>query len=138
MCEPLNHIHPDTKIYIYIYMSFRYTLQDPNRFPAGRPWSCIFRYWSRFGSYNVYLNDTRISYTQLSLSFIDNECKCQILLLSGGRPEGEGPNIDRHLVPYHGKRKRIQSRIESIPSPGAKRRPRAKDPRARVLISTGI
>ena len=24
------------------------------------PWSCIFRNWSRFGSYNVYLNDTRI------------------------------------------------------------------------------
>ena len=33
------------------------------RFPARRPWSCIFRNWSRFGSYNVYLNDTRISYT---------------------------------------------------------------------------
>ena len=32
---------------------------------AGRPWSCIFRNWSRFGSYNVYLNDTRISYTLL-------------------------------------------------------------------------
>ena len=30
------------------------------RFPAGRPWSCIFRNWSQFGSYNVYLNDTRI------------------------------------------------------------------------------
>ena len=24
------------------------------RFPPGRPWSCIFRNWSRFGSYNVY------------------------------------------------------------------------------------
>ena len=34
-----------------------------------------------FGSYNVYLNDTRISYTLLWLSSIDNECKCQILLL---------------------------------------------------------
>ena len=33
------------------------------RFPAGRPWSCIFHNWSRFGSYNVYLHDTRISYT---------------------------------------------------------------------------
>ena len=31
------------------------------RFPAGRPWSCIFRNLSRFGSYNIYLNDTRIS-----------------------------------------------------------------------------
>ena len=31
------------------------------RFPAGRPWSCIFRNWSRFGSYNVYLKDIRIS-----------------------------------------------------------------------------
>ena len=30
-------------------------------------------------SYNVYLNDTRISYTLLWLSSIDNECKCQIL-----------------------------------------------------------
>ena len=30
------------------------------RFPAARLWSCIFRNWSRFGSYNVYLNDTRI------------------------------------------------------------------------------
>ena len=29
------------------------------------PWSCIFRNWSRFGSYNVYLYDTRISYTSL-------------------------------------------------------------------------
>ena len=28
-----------------------------------RPWSCIFRNWSRFGSYNVYLCDTRIYYT---------------------------------------------------------------------------
>ena len=35
------------------------------RFPAGRPWNCIFRNWSRFGSYNVYLNNTRISCTQL-------------------------------------------------------------------------
>ena len=35
------------------------------RFPAGRPWSCIFRNWSRFGSCNVYLNDTRISYPLL-------------------------------------------------------------------------
>ena len=25
---------------------------------------CIFRNWSRFGSYNIYLHDTRISYTQ--------------------------------------------------------------------------
>ena len=33
------------------------------RFPAGGPWSCIFRSWSQFGSYNVYLNDTRISNT---------------------------------------------------------------------------
>ena len=33
------------------------------RFPAGRPRSCIFRNWSRFRSYNVYLYDTRISYT---------------------------------------------------------------------------
>ena len=32
------------------------------RFPAGRPWSCIFRNWSRFGSYNVYIYDTRILY----------------------------------------------------------------------------
>ena len=38
------------------------------RFPAGRPWSCIFRNWSRFGSYNVYLYDTRISYTLLWIS----------------------------------------------------------------------
>ena len=44
-------------------------------------WSCIFRNWSRFGSYNVYLHDTRISYTYLRLSSIDNECKCQILLI---------------------------------------------------------
>ena len=51
------------------------------RFPAGRPWSCIFRNWSRFGSYNVYLNDTQISYSLLWHSSIDNECKCQILLL---------------------------------------------------------
>ena len=49
-------------------------------FPAGKPWSCIFCNWSRFGSYNVYLYDTQISYTLLWLSSIDNECKCQILL----------------------------------------------------------
>ena len=30
------------------------------------------------------------------------------------RPEGEGANIDRRLVPYHGKCRRIQSRIEFI------------------------
>ena len=30
------------------------------RFPAEMPWSCIFRNWSRFGSYNVYLSDSRI------------------------------------------------------------------------------
>ena len=29
-------------------------------------------------------------------------------------PEGEGANIDRRLVPYHGKCRRIQSRIEFI------------------------
>ena len=55
------------------------------RFLAGRPWSCIFRNWSRFGSYNVYIYDTRISYTRISytllwISSIDNECKYQILL----------------------------------------------------------
>ena len=33
------------------------------RFPAGGPWSCIFRSWSRFGSYNVYHIDTQISNT---------------------------------------------------------------------------
>ena len=32
-------------------------------YPAGRPWSCIFRNWSGFGSYIVYLIDTRISNT---------------------------------------------------------------------------
>ena len=32
----------------------------------------------------------------------------------GRRPEGEGANIDRRLVPYHGKSRRIQSRIEFI------------------------
>ena len=31
---------------------------------------------------------------------------------AGRRPEGEGANLDRRLVPYHGKCKRIQSRIE--------------------------
>ena len=30
------------------------------------------------------------------------------------RPEGEGANLDRRLVPYHGKCKRIQSRVEFI------------------------
>ena len=30
------------------------------------------------------------------------------------RPEGEGANIDRRLVPYHGKSMRIQSHIEFI------------------------
>ena len=35
------------------------------RFPAGRPWSCIFGNWSWFGSYNVYLYDIRISYTNV-------------------------------------------------------------------------
>ena len=29
---------------------------------SGRPWSCIFRNWPRFGSYNVYPYNTRISY----------------------------------------------------------------------------
>ena len=32
----------------------------------------------------------------------------------GRRPEGEGANINRLLVPYHAKCKRIQSRIEFI------------------------
>ena len=32
----------------------------------------------------------------------------------GRRPEGEGANIDRRLVPYHAKCIRIQSRIEFI------------------------
>ena len=32
----------------------------------------------------------------------------------GRRPEGEGANIDRRLVPYHGKSRRIQSCIEFI------------------------
>ena len=35
-------------------------------------------------------------------------------LAEGRRPEGEGANIDRRLVPYHGKWKRVQSRIECI------------------------
>ena len=54
--------------------------EDAGSIPSRRTWSYIFRNWSRFGSYNVYLNDTRISYTQLWLSSIDNECKWQILL----------------------------------------------------------
>ena len=33
---------------------------------------------------------------------------------AGRRPEGEGANLDRHLVPYHGRCKRIQSGIEFI------------------------
>ena len=32
----------------------------------------------------------------------------------GRRPEDEGANIDRRLVPYHGKSMRIQSHIEFI------------------------
>ena len=32
----------------------------------------------------------------------------------GRRPESEGANPDRRLIPYHGKCKRIQSRIEFI------------------------
>ena len=32
----------------------------------------------------------------------------------GRMPEGEGANIDRRLVPYHGKSMRIQSHIEFI------------------------
>ena len=32
----------------------------------------------------------------------------------GRRPVGEGANIDRRLVPYHGNCRRIQSRIEFI------------------------
>ena len=30
------------------------------------------------------------------------------------RPEGKGANIDRRFLPYHGKCKRIQSRIEFV------------------------
>ena len=33
---------------------------------------------------------------------------------AGRKPEGEGANLDRHLVPYHGKCKRIQSGITFI------------------------
>ena len=56
--------------------------------------------------------------------------------------DSEGANIDRRLVPYTRDAMRTKSRIEFIylfiPSPGAKRRPRAEGPRARVLISTGV
>ena len=41
----------------------------------------FFRNWSQFGSHNIYLYDTRISYTKLWLSSTDNKCKCQILLI---------------------------------------------------------
>ena len=64
------------------------------RFPAGRPWSCIFRNWSWLGSYNVYLNDPRIFYTLLWLSSIDSECKCQILLLMHRRPRIQNITVD--------------------------------------------
>ena len=37
-----------------------------------------------------------------------------IVPLEARRPEGEGANIDRPLVPYHAKCERIQSRIEFI------------------------
>ena len=33
---------------------------EPVRFPARRPWSCIFRNWSRFGSYSMYPEDVYI------------------------------------------------------------------------------
>ena len=46
-----------------------------------------------FESYNVYLNDTRISYTQLWLSSIDNECKCQILLFKSVRSSSHEQSV---------------------------------------------
>ena len=52
------------------------------RLPAGRPWSCIFRNWSRFGSYIVYLNDTQISYTQLWFSSNKATTWLKLLLFS--------------------------------------------------------
>ena len=40
----------------------------------GRPWSCIFRNWSRFGSYNVYLND---NFLHITLTCISSHCFIQ-------------------------------------------------------------
>ena len=48
--------------------------------PLPTTWAQV-QYMQYIGSYNVYLNDTQISYTLLWFSSIDNECKCQILLL---------------------------------------------------------
>ena len=58
-----NHVDCNSNLSFKISIPFGTRV----RFPAGRPWSCIFRNLSRFGSYNVYLHDTRISYTYLRL-----------------------------------------------------------------------
>ena len=62
------------KIYIYIYIHISATASVAQwystglviqrtrvRFPAGRPWRCIFRNWSQFGSYDVYRKPPNIS-----------------------------------------------------------------------------
>ena len=54
--------------YIYtngMVMPVKYMYKDIILIIFGIYTSCIFRNWSRFGSYNVYLYDTRISYTLL-------------------------------------------------------------------------
>ena len=60
--------------------------------PSRRPWSCIFRNWSRFGSYNVYPSDTRIylnlkkylsviiSYASCSLTVSHPQCSMQPII----------------------------------------------------------
>ena len=38
------------------------------RFPTGRPWSCIFRNWFRFGPHNVYVHNTH-NFLDITLTF---------------------------------------------------------------------
>ena len=49
--------------------------------PSRKPWSCMFRNWSRLSLENVYLSDTRIYLT------LKNLCKCQILNWDGTQNE---------------------------------------------------
>ena len=103
---------------------------------AARQWKYTFEHFDAFSPLGLVYSRFILATTTKSLggwaiSFPGPLARRQAPA-EGRRPEGEGANIDRHLVPYHGKCKRIQSHIEFIPSPGAKRGPRAEGEGANI------
>ena len=84
---------------------------------GGRGWnahSCLHRISPVAGSFSLSFGCHDFSFFSLFTSANIHPLARRKAPAEGRRPKGEGTNIDRRLVPYHGKSMRIQSHIEFI------------------------